>query len=229
MKILMLIAAIALSVGCTQFKSQVSTIDPTIGVTGTDNNGKGQTLAVREEMSKQYMTALDNSLKSPSDNSKHKHLWHTGKAYARILCTDVFRIMSLAAAKRKNARSQTNIFGGLISGGMGLAGVSSEAVGGASLLFSSLDSSFEAYDTAFLVSPDVASVDSLVRASQAKKSEDYDGKAFSTTGEVLVALNDYVHPCTFTGMQSLLARAATRGAQDIATDDKVDANLLSTQ
>ena len=227
MKILMLTAAIALSVGCSQLGTQVSTIDPTIGVTGKDKDNKGQTLAVRELMSKEYMEVLKDSLKTPQDKSKNKHLWNTGKTYARILCTDVFRVISLAAAKRKNARSQTNIFGGLISGGMGLAGVNSEAVGGVSLLFSSLDSSFEAYDAAFLVSPDVASVDSLVRASQAKKSEGYDSKAFSTTGEVLVALNDYVHPCTFTGMQSLLNRAATRGAQDITTDNNVDANLLS--
>jgi len=49
---------------------------------------------------------------------------------------------------------------------MGLADVNAAVTGGTGVLFSNAESAFDAYNTAFLVSPDLGLVEKLIREKQ---------------------------------------------------------------
>lgn len=132
------------------------------------------------------------------------HFFKEGKAYARTLCSEFFARLSRAKAHRDFGRSETNIVSGIVVGGMGLAGVASEAVGGAGLLFSGAESTFEAYDAAFLATPDLALLEQLVRTEQDLVLKEAKVDGIKRVADVISLLNDYVYPCTFTGMKALL-------------------------
>jgi hypothetical protein len=145
-------------------------------------------------------------VKETKENNKDANLqlWKDGQVYARTLCSDFFRRIARSYSHRQHARKQTNIAGGFISGAMGLAGVSPDAVGGTSLAFSSAESMFNAYDESFMVTPDLGLMEVLVKTAQKSKSESVNDKDIDHVSDVLTHLNEYVYPCTFTGIQALL-------------------------
>lgn len=142
---------------------------------------------------------------TPTSNKEANFLfWKEGQAYAKTLCSDFFRRISRAKAHRDNAQKQTNIAGGVITAGMGLGGASSAIVGATGLLFSGAESSFEAYNSSFLVTPDLGLMEALIRAVQGQIRASVTKDELLYVSDVITNLNEYVYPCTFTGMQALL-------------------------
>ena len=150
-----------------------------------------------------FFTITDFSAPA-EDKDANFQLWKEGQAYARSLCSDFFRRISLAKAHRDHAQKQTNIAGGLITAAMGLASASPEAVGASGLVFSSAESSFDAYNAAYLVTPDLGLMEALVRAVQNDLSSKVAKNDMPHVSDAIGKLNEYVYPCTFTGMQALL-------------------------
>lgn len=138
------------------------------------------------------------------DKDANYQFWKEGQAYARSLCSDFFRRISLAKAHRDHAKKQTNVVGGIITASMGLASASPEVVGGTGLLFSGAESSFDAYNASYLVTPDLGLMEALVRAIQNKKEKIITKNDLPHVSDAINQLNEYVYPCTFTGMQALL-------------------------
>lgn len=130
--------------------------------------------------------------------------WKEGRIYANSLCTSFFNRLSITHAHRQHAQKQTNIAGGLVSAILGLSGVPSAVVGGAGALFNGAESSFDAYNTSFLATPNVDQMQALVRKTQQKISSDVNESKLEYVSDVLMRLNEYSYPCSFTGMQNLL-------------------------
>lgn len=152
---------------------------------------------------------------APMENKDANYqFWKEGQSYSKSLCSDFFRRISLAKAHREHAKKQTNIVGGLVTAGMGLASNSAEAVGAAGLAFSGAESSFDAYDSTYLVTPDIGLLEALVKAIQNKKSSTITKNDLTHVSDTIRHLNDYVYPCTFTGMQALLDHSLNKKISD---------------
>ena len=143
--------------------------------------------------------------------------WKEGQAYSKSLCSDFFRRISLAKAHREHAKKQTNIIGGLVTAGMGFASSSAEAVGATGMAFSGAGSGFDAYDSTYLVTPDLGLMESLVKAVQSKKSSEVTADQLMHVSDAINHLNDFVYPCTFTGMQALLDNSLNKKISDFPT------------
>lgn len=155
---------------------------------------------------------------APTENKDANYqLWKEGQSYSKSLCSDFFRRISLAKAHREHAKKQTNIVGGLVTAGMGLASSSPEAVGAAGLAFSGAESSFDAYDTSYLVTPDLGLLESLIKAIQNKKSTTITKDSLPHVSDAIMHLNDYVYPCTYTGMQALLDNSLNKKISEFTT------------
>lgn len=142
---------------------------------------------------------------APVENTEANYqFWKESQVYARSLCSDFFRRISLAKAHRDHAQKQTNILGGIITAGMGLASASPGVVGGTGLLFSGAESSFDTYNASYLVTPDLGLMEALVRAIQNKRDKAVTKRDLVHVSDVINQLNEYVYPCTHTGMKALL-------------------------
>lgn len=139
------------------------------------------------------------------DAAASVQLWKVGITYSDSLCEDYFSRLAFSKAHRLNARRQTNIAGGVISAIMGLSNVSTKVVGGTGVLFSGVDSGFDAYDSSFLVTPDIALMKSLVREKQKNFRNSVGDSNIATVEDAIGYLLQYNEPCSYTGMQKLLS------------------------
>lgn len=159
--------------------------------------GGGYTVVDDEKFPFFKTTSLNAVVENPEANFK---FWKEGQAYSKSLCSDFFRRISLAKAHREHAKKQTNIIGGLVTAGMGFASSSAEAVGATGMAFSGAGSGFDAYDSTYLVTPDLGLLEALVKAVQSKKSSEVTPAHLMHLSDAINHLNDFVYPCTFTGM-----------------------------
>lgn len=252
MKTLILLSTLFGLASCSltpSYQTPYSVEDPTIkgeksfavGKMITSTNGR-YWATYTKALAKAGFTGADSSLTLttlPSNDAQqvNKLLWKEGTVYARTLCSDFFRRVSRSKSFRDHAKSQTNIAGGVITGLMGLADVNSAVVGGTGTLFSSVESSFDAYNSAFLVTPDLGLIEKLVREKQkAYKAEIDEKDTFEHVTDVIQYLNEYVYPCTFTGMHAILDESLNRRIQDFeplfpiserssGTDDSEDTGI----
>lgn len=234
MKVLILTLSVFLIQGCSFFpmyQTPFSVEDPSIKgeqlyASGTmiSSTKKRYWLSYRYALENGGYTVTDDvnfpyfkttGFTTPTVNKDANYqFWKEGQAYAKSLCSDFFRRISLAKAHREHAKKQTNIVGGLVTAGMGLASNSAEAVGAAGLAFSGAESSFDAYDASYLVTPDLGLMEALVKAVQNKKSSTITKNDLTYISDTIVHLNDYVYPCTFSGMQALLDNSLNKKISD---------------
>jgi hypothetical protein len=129
----------------------------------------------------------------------------TGVTVVDLYCHEFFKQVSVSQAHRQFLRAETNQTGGLVSAIMGLADAGSGATGGAGALFSFLDSSIESYDSAYLVSPDLPTVQKLVFQTQSQLAAELTASAsVYTYPQAERALAMYASNCTFNGIRSLM-------------------------
>ncbi|TCB64857.1 hypothetical protein E0H88_14475 [Acinetobacter sp. ANC 4216] len=140
----------------------------------------------------------------------NKQLFIEGSIYAKSLCTAYFQNASFTKAHRENLRRQSNITGGLISAALGLAEASVGAISGVGVAFSSLDSSFDAYNTSFLVSPNLGLVERSVMRQLDTISQKYKNTEFNYVADTLTALAEYDLSCSQNGMQALVDDALNK-------------------
>lgn len=176
--------------------------------------GGGYTVVDDEEFPFFKTTSLNAVVENPEANFK---FWKEGQAYSKSLCSDFFRRISLAKAHREHAKKQTNIIGGLVKAGMGFASSSAEAVGATGMAFSGAGLGFDAYDSTYLVTPDLGLMEALVKAVQSKKSSEVTPAHLMHLSDAINHLNDFVYPCTFTGMQALLDNSLNKKISDFPT------------
>lgn len=224
MKNLLVLVLSLVVIGCSKLQTPYGISNVT--VQGTPGNAKGTMV---ENQQKTFLYTYKQALiydgidlsgtqaespkhlepKSSSDEAKiaYKRFFYEGMSYSKAICTDYFARLSFTKGHRENLRRQTNIAGGLTSAILGLSNVPSAAIGGIGSAFSSVDSGFTAYDTSFLVTPNLGLLSNAVFVKMNQIKDNYSNVDFLSTSHVLLALSEYTEPCTHTGMQSLMDKS----------------------
>jgi hypothetical protein len=157
-------------------------------------------------------------------NKANIQFWKDGKAFARTLCSDFFRRIARSYAHRQHARMQTNVAGGFLTGVMGLFDASSGVTGGTALAFASAESAFNNYDESYLITPNLGLMEALVKTTQREISREVDShqNKLKSVSDVITHINEYVYPCTYTGMQALLDESLNRKLTEFSQSDQLE-------
>ena len=134
-----------------------------------------------------------------------KEYLDTGITVVDLYCHEFFKQISVSKAHREFLRAETNQLGGFLSAVLGLADAGSAVTGGFGALFSFFDASIESYDSAYLVSPDLPTVQALVNQTQSKLAAELtSANATYTYPQAERALTLYANNCTFNGIRGLI-------------------------
>ena len=128
-------------------------------------------------------------------------------AVTNSLCDDFFRATNAAALHRQNVRANVNDVGTLITAILGFAKAGSIATSAVASATGFGDSVLRNYDTAYLVTPDLAVLQPLVRAEQVEVRRGIAAAppaSFQTAHDAVLL---YAEPCTYLGMKRLLTRS----------------------
>ncbi|HEU0095012.1 MAG TPA: hypothetical protein VFQ52_01060 [Rhizomicrobium sp.] len=144
-----------------------------------------------------------------------------GFALSDIYCDQFFRDAEESQRRRKFGRAVTNDTGTAITTILGLANAGQNIVTGVAAGFGLGDNLWRNYDEAFVVSPDLANVRSLVLAAQDNFRERTLGekqvrpKTYSTAQSVILR---YANQCSTLGMRLLLDQSATQQRTKLTED-----------
>lgn len=154
-----------------------------------------------------------------------------GITYTQLLCKTYFDHQVFAQSHRQYARREINLTAGLASMMLGLANASTAGVAATGTLFSFGQASFDAYDTSFVVTPELADLERLVREKlqeeeralykklQADKSLHWPERV-ETLDQAERALADYVFHCTVNGMRALLSESIQQSRRQLGNVGK---------
>lgn len=156
-----------------------------------------------------YTYDLDPKIVLPLFNRQviNRKFFEEGYVYAVSICTGYFQQADYTKSQRTFARRESNIVGGLISAALGLAEASVKTVSGVGVAFSALDSSFDAYDSSFLVSPQLGLMEQIVKQKMEEIYLNENRGDFNSIGQVITSLSKISTSCSQTGMQVLVDEA----------------------
>jgi len=222
MRVIVCIAMVVFLSGCgsiNKARTPFSSKNPLITgnfVEVTEVDGKEKKVK-RSYLKEKGIVFIDSyrAVKASDTEANRRAFVSNTLTYSRLLCHNFFNGLVFSHAHREFAKSETNLTGGLLSASLGLAEVNSKVVGGVGALFSFAESSFDAYNSAFLVSTDLAVLEELVRESQfqeevkiyAKLNADSSKnwpQRITSLSEAERALDAYIGKCTVNGMRTLL-------------------------
>lgn len=156
--------------------------------------------------------------KEKPDKDARRYYLDAGFALSDFYCKKFFRRITAHTQERGFARNEVNDVGSLMSTILGLASVGSGYVGGIGAGFGLADGAFRSYDQQFVVSPDLANVQSLVIAAQQQFAKQaYEAQANDKGSDNYPALSmiiqDHANYCSFLGMRTLINASVSRNAQ----------------
>jgi len=189
-----------------------------------------KSLDTRFESGKRFADAFVQARSTNTDKDIRAFV-SSGISYSQSLCHDYFTRLSSTKAHRDFAAKSTNLVGGLTSAMMGLTKVASAQVAATGALFSFGEAAFDAYEDAFLVTPNVASLEQLVKRKQreeeiviyrklnAEASEQWPDR-IEDVDQAERSLNEYIFHCTVNGMRSLLETSLQQRSQNIESGNQ---------
>lgn len=190
-----------------------------------------KTLDTRFEQGKRFAESFVKARSTNTDSADIRAFMSAGISYSQSLCHDYFTRLSSTKAHRDFAAKSTNLAGGLTSALMGLTKVASAQVAATGALFSFGEAAFDAYEDAFLVTPNVASLEQLVKRKQREEEIVIYRKLNAPTSQrwpdriedidqAERSLNDYIFHCTVNGMRSLLETSIQQRTLSIETGNQ---------
>lgn len=139
---------------------------------------------------------------------------NAGFALSDIYCDEFFRDAEESQRRRRYGRAITNDVGTAITTILGLANAGQDLVTGAAAGFGFGDSLWRNYDEAFVVSPDLSNVRSLVLAAQdVFRKRTYEQELPGDYSSAQSVILRYANQCSTLGMQSLLNQSANQQEQ----------------
>jgi hypothetical protein len=141
-----------------------------------------------------------------------------GFSLTDLYCSRFFTVVTASAQNRAFGKS---VFGGvdtLMSSILTLANAGKTAIGIANSGFGLIDTTFDAYDSAYLVAPDMANVRKLVFAAQNEYRANVlegDNDAPKTYATARSIIERYAGLCTFPGMRQLVNDSISEKTDDI--------------
>lgn len=141
-----------------------------------------------------------------------------GFSLTDLYCSRFFTVVTASAQNRAFGKS---VFGGvdtLMSSILTLSNAGKTAIGIANSGFGLIDTTFDAYDSAYLVAPDMANVRKLVLAAQNEyranvlEGDNDSPKTYATARSII---ERYAGLCTFPGMRQLVNDSIAEKTDDI--------------
>jgi len=157
---------------------------------------------------------------SVSDTKMRRYLG-AGFALSDIYCVRFFNKTDEAYRRRRFGRTLTNDVGTVMSTVLGLAKAGTNVVTGVAAGVGLADSSWRNYDDAFLISPELSNVQSLVFAAQDNFRARTLGKNVELPADYGTAqsvIQRYANLCSNLGMKALLDQSATKQRSDLNDD-----------
>ncbi|MEL7447493.1 MAG: hypothetical protein AAGK02_17105, partial [Pseudomonadota bacterium] len=146
-------------------------------------------------------------------------------------CSEFFRDADESQRRRKYGRALTNDVGTAVSTVLGLANAGENIVTGVAAGVGLADSAWRNYDEAFVVSPDLSNVRTLVLTSQDLFRQRTLEKLPTDYGTAQSVILRYAEECSTLGMKALLNKSTNAqetelkekiGQEDESTDEKAD-------
>lgn len=134
----------------------------------------------------------------------NNQFFQEGYVYASSICMGYFQQADYTKSQRTFFRRGTGIASGLVAGVMGLAEVSAKTIGVTTIGFSALDTSLDAYDNSFLVSPQLGLLEKAILDNMHKIYKIEDRNNFNSVAEVVISLSKIANVCSQTGMQAFV-------------------------
>lgn len=138
-----------------------------------------------------------------------RHYLTAGFGLTDLYCQRFFTVANASEQNRKFGRNVASGVDVMVGSILSLSGAGETAVGIANAGFGLLDTTFESYDTAYLVAPDMSNVQKLVLAAQ----DEYRKTALDTALMVKgypgarSVVERYATICTFSGMRELVNKS----------------------
>lgn len=135
-----------------------------------------------------------------------------GYSLADIYCGRYFTKTDEASRRRRFGRTLTNDLGTAATTALNLANAGADAVAGLAAATGLADSAWRNYDDSFVISPEIATVRTLVLAAQDNFRERTLGKNAELPADFGTAhstIRRYAELCSHLGMKALLEQAAT--------------------
>jgi hypothetical protein len=207
--------------GCTSLK----TINDKLGTLKNPNQTLGDA-RIKKERTKinpfvlaNYSILLEGSKnlsKNNVESSEMRPYLDAGFALSDYYCESFFRDADESQRRRRFGRALTNDAGTVISTVLGLANAGQNVVTGVAAGFGFGDNIWRNYDDAFVVTPDLSNIQSLVLAAQnnfrekttGKDAKDKDLDLPRTYGKAQSVIMRYANLCSTLGMKSLLSQSA---------------------
>ena len=231
MRMLLIFPVVIILTGCSAFptyQTPFSVRNPLIYGSMKDKNGSDTTYL--SEKAQAFVDAY-KAARDGEDSTTIKKYVGAGVTYSQLLCKDYFDKLTLTKAHRDFAKSETNLTAGLASSLMGLAKASSASVAATGALFSFSEASFDAYNEAFIVSPELSNIERLVKEKQKEEEVIIYKKVNATSGswpdrletldQAERALGDYIFHCTVNGMKILLNESIQKKTEEIEKNTPV--------
>lgn len=171
-----------------------------------------------------FRAALKESSGAPSNSALATNYLDTGVTVADLYCQVYFKKLSVQHADQVAGRGALNIADAAVSALLGLTGTGANTIAGASVLFSATEAQYENIDAAYLVSPNISSVERLVTdARQTLYREILSDDGPKSYAQAERRLNAYHKLCTFTGVNRLVDEAVAAGKPIIRSSSQTQA------
>jgi hypothetical protein len=150
-----------------------------------------------------------------------RHYLTAGFGITDLYCQRFFTVANASEQNRKFGRNVASGVDVMVGSILSLSGAGDTAVGIANAGFGLLDTTFESYDTAYLVAPDMSNVQKLVLAAQDEYRKDAlkSGSMVAGYPAARSVIERYATLCTFSGMRELVNKSLK---------DKTDSINLNT-
>ncbi|WP_417622461.1 hypothetical protein [Parasphingorhabdus sp.] len=159
-----------------------------------------------------------------------------------LYCQRFFTITTASERNRRFGESSANSLDVLVNSVLTLSNAGNTAIGVTNSGFGLIDKTFEGYDAAYMVSPDMANVQKLVYSAQSEYRERaLNSKATtfpSGYGGARSIIERYANFCTFNGMKALLNESVKNKIDEIDSslqqnrdsgDEGIEANGPNTE
>ena len=226
MKYLLKLLPLIVIAGCSVFpryQTPFSVRNPLIYGSMKAKDGTTDTTYLAEK-AQAFIDAYKAARDKENDDTIKKYV-DTGITYTHLLCKDYFDRLTFTKAHRDFAKKETNFIGGFASALMGLAKASSSSVAATGALFSFTEASFDSYNESFIVSPDISTLERLVKEKQQEEEVIIYKKLNATSGnwpdkietldQAERALSAYICHCTVNGIRILLDSSLQQKAKEL--------------
>ncbi|ASK89811.1 hypothetical protein [Sphingorhabdus sp. SMR4y] len=163
--------------------------------------------------------------------TKMKDYMLAGFGLTDLYCQRFFTITTASERNRRFGESTANSLDVLVNSVLTLSNAGNTAIGITNSGFGLVDKTFEGYDMAYMVSPDIANVQKLVYSAQSEYRERALNPKLTTFpsgyGGARSIIERYANFCTFNGMKALLNESVKNKIDQI--DSSLQQNVESAK